>query len=358
MGINYSMCWEDPDIMLRALNINSQDTVISIASGGENTFAILLKNPKKIIAIDNNLEQIYLCKLKATAIERLNFKEFISLIGLGNEYNRLKLYYKLRVFLSKDEKTYWNKNLKKIEKGLLRCGRFEKYISIFNKYILPLIASKYKINRFLESTNIKEQSNFFNNTFNNKRFEILFKLFFSEKVMKIIGRDKKYFKYCINKNIAEHYLSKTRKSLLETSVKDNYFFEYLFANKINIPNKIHPYLTVKKFMKLKALIKKIKFIHQDVTGYLKSQDKNSITKANLSDIFEGMSEEEYERSIREIVRTCKNKGLICYWNNLVKRNKENIIEVRSLKSLSEKLIKKEKIFFYNDFIIQEINKKS
>ena len=44
--ISYSQCWEDPDVLIEGLNISEKDTVLSIASGGDNTFAMLLKNPK------------------------------------------------------------------------------------------------------------------------------------------------------------------------------------------------------------------------------------------------------------------------------------------------------------------------
>ena len=50
--INYSQCWEDPFILLEALSICENDCVISITSGGDNTIALLLAKPKKIVSID------------------------------------------------------------------------------------------------------------------------------------------------------------------------------------------------------------------------------------------------------------------------------------------------------------------
>ena len=63
--INYSQCWEDPAVLNEALAINSQDIVLSITSGGDNTLALLLRNPQRVISIDLNPtpweQQLYLC---------------------------------------------------------------------------------------------------------------------------------------------------------------------------------------------------------------------------------------------------------------------------------------------------------
>ena len=52
--LRYAQCWEDADILLEALDIQPGDTCLSIASGGDNTLAMLGKGPERVIAIDLN----------------------------------------------------------------------------------------------------------------------------------------------------------------------------------------------------------------------------------------------------------------------------------------------------------------
>ena len=52
--IYYSQCWEDPYVLLEGLDIQKEDKIISITSGGCNTLALLLKDPREVIAIDIN----------------------------------------------------------------------------------------------------------------------------------------------------------------------------------------------------------------------------------------------------------------------------------------------------------------
>ena len=50
--VRYAQCWEDADVLLAALNIQPQQTCLSIASAGDNTLAMLSRAPAKVIAID------------------------------------------------------------------------------------------------------------------------------------------------------------------------------------------------------------------------------------------------------------------------------------------------------------------
>ena len=101
--IKYSMCWEDPKLVTNGLNIKTSDNVLSIASGGENIFAILLKEPNELIALDNNTYQIYLVKLKAIAIKYLEYDEFYCFLGFEKCENRISIFKKLVPYLDKQE---------------------------------------------------------------------------------------------------------------------------------------------------------------------------------------------------------------------------------------------------------------
>ena len=106
MAISYSLCWEDPLILLDALEISEKDNVLSIVSGGENILSLLLKNPKKIVGIDIKKEQIYLTRLKVACIENLEFDEFTRFLGIKPSNNRLELFKNIKKYLEKDNIKY------------------------------------------------------------------------------------------------------------------------------------------------------------------------------------------------------------------------------------------------------------
>lgn len=356
MAISYSMCWEDPLILLEGLNLSDKDDVLSIVSGGENVLAILLQKPNSLTGIDFKKEQIYLTKLKITAIKNLDFEEFVRFIGFTNSTTRVKVFNKLKIHLEQEVSNYWNNNLESIKIGIIHCGKFEKYLNKFRTYCFPLIISKSRISQFLLLDTLKEQSFFYNKYWNNWRFRFLFKLFFSRKGLES-GRDKQYFEYSSQNNISYHYLDRVKHGLIDIPIKTNFFMHYILTGKIPIPFKNHPYLDKENFYRLKKILKKndILFVNSDIFNYLKKIKKDSFSKYNLSDVFEAKTQKEYEEILKNIERISKSDSRLAYWNNLVIRNNHDIKSIEKDKKLSEELYDKDKVHFYSNFTVEKIN---
>ena len=79
--IRYANCWEDANLLLDVLDIEKK-TGLSVLSGGDNTLAMLIKNPKKIVAFDINKTQIHLFNLKKAGFKNLDYDELIDLLGI------------------------------------------------------------------------------------------------------------------------------------------------------------------------------------------------------------------------------------------------------------------------------------
>jgi len=51
-ALAYAQCWEDADVLLEALDVQPGHCCLSIASGGDNTLALLARSPQRVVAID------------------------------------------------------------------------------------------------------------------------------------------------------------------------------------------------------------------------------------------------------------------------------------------------------------------
>ena len=49
-GIRYAQCWEDADVLLAALEPAPGKRCVSIASAGDNTLALLSRDPESVLA--------------------------------------------------------------------------------------------------------------------------------------------------------------------------------------------------------------------------------------------------------------------------------------------------------------------
>ena len=81
--------------------------------------------------------------------------------------------------LEKNVRVYFDEHLFLFKKKLYLTGKFERYLSFFAKYVLPLVNSKKRINKFISFDSLDDQKNFYFTKFNNKGYQKLFKFFFS-----------------------------------------------------------------------------------------------------------------------------------------------------------------------------------
>lgn len=355
-AVQYSMCWEDPKLVIEGLDIIAKDRVLSIASGGENVFAIAIKNPLQVIAVDANPMQIQLVKLKIAAIKTLAFEEFISFIGFKETRHRTQLFRRCAPQLTTGEITFWDAHLRWIEMGVAHCGRFEKYLSTFRKILLPAILSKEEIQRYIASPTLEDQSRFYREVWDGRLWRFLFSMFFSQPFLKLAGRDRSYFRHNTNKKVASHYFRRASAGITKIPIRDNHFMRYILTGNIPTPCSSHPYLDPGNFAALKRQVRKITCVQSDIVSFMQRQKDHSFSKFNLSDVFEMMTQEEYEYAIAEVSRIAACDARVCYWNNLVERSDHpSSISVVRDEGRSSRLQEHDRVFFYSRFILEKIN---
>lgn len=356
--IHYSQCWEDPKVLTETLKIEESDEILSIASAGDNTFALLLQNPKSITAIDFNPLQLYLIELKIKALELLDYNIFVSFLGARPSKERLNIYKFLRIHLSSEAREYWDNHEKSIKQGIIHCGKFEKYFNIFRRFVVPLIHSKRKIKKLFACLNIKEQDEFYNKFWNNRRWRFVFRIFFGKFILGNLGRDPSFFQHVSMEKIGDELFNRSKHGLTNIPIKNNLFLEYIFLGNYSNLEKVHPYLSIQNFNYLKNHLSKIKLVKAGFADYVKSLPNDSIDKFNLSDIFEYMSKDEFINSWKEINRVGRNNSSVAFWTLF---NQFNIPE--QLKTIihndqkNESEIKnRDRGFFYGGFSLWEIIK--
>jgi len=351
--IYYSQCWEDPHILLEGLEINKEDKIISITSGGCNTLALLLKDPKEIVSLDINSAQNYLLELKISAIKYLSYDNLLSFLGVYSSEDRLNLYSLLKPHLSKEAQGWWNNNLDLVDQGIIHVGKLEKYFRIFSKFILPFIHSKRTVQSLFKEKKEEKQYEVYNKKWNTWRWRFLFSIFFSKKLISNNGRNKQLFKYVDNNNITDHYLDKIKNSICIEPSK-NFFLHYMFTGKYN-KNNLPLYLRKENIPIIKERINRIQIVSEDIATHIKKNPKK-YTKYNLSNIFETLSIEETHAIFKEITNTCSNDTRLVYINHLVDRTfsekLKNIIKHDLNKE--EILNKKNMAFFYKKIHIDYI----
>lgn len=345
--IRYSNCWEDSSILREALKPAKGEVGLSVASGGDNTFALLLGEPEKIYAFDINKTQLYCTELKMTAFKVLSYREILPFLGVYKSAKRLETLERLKSELSKEAYGYFKENPKIIKNGIIHSGKFEFYFRIFRKVIAPFFCSGERLKQFCDLSSLKEQKQFYERYINNRRFKAIFKLYFGVRLMGSLGRDKSFYKYVDEKKShADDIKKRFEYGIVHTENKYNTYLSYILRG--NFTSSCLPeYLKEENFEKIKANLHRIELVSSDLLGI---DEGLGFDFLNLSDIFEYVGEDEFRKNMEKLCVLCKDKARISYWNM---QNKRYLNEsgFRLDEKLSGSLFEKSRSFFYRDFSV-------
>ena len=336
-------------------------------------FSMLAENPKKVVALDISFPQIALAKLKKEVFNSLSYEEMLEFMGVMKSDKRIEIYDRIKENLDKEVKEYWDFNKEAIQKGIIHAGKFEKFFKIFREKILPFVHSKKRIEKLLEKKSRQERIEYYDKYWNNFRWKLMFKLFFSKYIVGKLGRDKEFFRYA-EKNISEEMKERSRYALCELNPYENPYINYILTG--NYRKDCLPYFLRKEnFDKIIKNLHKVEILQSSVEEYLDQIDFK-IDKFNLSDIFEYMSAENYSKLMGKIYDNAENNALLAYWNLIVERNSEKLDYKKTdseiavtgketnvngkkyerMKELDRKLHEKDMTFFYTDFVVEKVIK--
>lgn len=352
--IPYSICWEDFDIIQKALKVKKDDIVVSITSAGCNVLNFLLYNPKKIISVDFNPNQNYILQLKISAIKNLEHKQFLELLGVNPSKNRIELYKKIKKNLPKETQTFWDKNIKFIKKGLTYSGRQEKYIHAIGQYLRYLKGEKVLID-LLQCKTIDEQIEFFDKKIRDTSWNLFFTLVYNKPVMLIV-KDKLVFNQVKDNDYHKKFRKRVEEAARQIPTRNNPFMSFALLGYYLNENYYPHYLKKKNFETLKNRVNRIEIKTGAIQDILFQLPSNSIDKFNLSNVLDWTTKNQFKKLLYEVKRVGKNKSRFCYFNTLMKRHIPKIEGIKSYKKEANNLLKQDKAFLYENFEIGEIKK--
>lgn len=340
--IRYANCWEDPDVLLEGLNVNAKDRVLSIGSAGDNSFSLLSKGPELVVAVDINPVQLNLIELKKAAFATLKYEEFLEFLGFSPSKQRMQLFEKVKTELSPELQQFWLHRQEEIENGIILQGKFEKYFELFRKRILPLVHTKKRVNQLFEQKTAEEQATFFHKKWNNVRWRLLFKLFFSKFVMGRFGRDPAFLKE-VEVKVSEFILGQAAAHLSKVQAQNNYFLHFIMKGDFG-PNLPH-YARKENFDAIRSNLDRLVVFNglaeEAFTEY------QHFSKFNLSNIFEYMPKDLFQNVAQNLVDNSVPEARFAYWNLMVPRKMHQAIPIlESEAELTKSLISKDKGFFY------------
>ena len=193
--IRYASVWEDADVLCAALApVAPGGQLLSVASAGDNALALLTLDPSEVVAVDLSPVQLACTELRVAAFRHLDDPEIPAFLGADPSARRAETYRRLRSSLSAASREFWDMHGDWIERGVIHVGKFERYLRAFGGGMLRIIHSRATIRELREEKDLAERRRFYAEVWDNRRWRLLFRLFFSRRVMGRLGRDPAFFR--------------------------------------------------------------------------------------------------------------------------------------------------------------------
>lgn len=347
--IRFSNSWEDSTVLFKALEIDKNKRILSLAGAGDSTFALLSKNPKIIVAFEENKAQFHLVELKKVAIEKLSREDCIEFFGFEECPVRLLIYQHLSQFLTTQTQQYWGENLSVIDSGIIHAGKFEHYFQLFCNRILPFIHSKKVIRNLIEVKTPEEQQKFYETVWNSRLWRLFFQLFLSKRMIEsqLTNSD-----LLDETKISQLIFDSTEAHLSSTLSQSNSILHYMLLGEFE--HYIPYYLEAENFEIVKQNCSKLILIQDDLQTTLNTFGK--FDAFHLSEYLETLNEQKFEEASELISSFSHPKARIVYWNLFSNRRLSTFSNnhFKLLEKMSDVLKKEDKGFFYRSLTIEEV----
>ena len=350
--IRYANVWEDAGVLCDALRPGPGRRFLSIASGGDNAFALLAAGAE-VVAVDLSPAQLALVELKRAAIRRLSHEEVLAFLGMRRSPDRRPVYEALERDLSERAREFWREHLDDVADGVVHHGKFEAYFGLFREWVLPLIHRRKTVLGLLTERDEAGRVRYYEETWDNLRWRLLFRIFFSRFAMGRLGRDPELFRY-VEGSVAERILGRARYALTVLPTHTNPYLEYILTG--NFGRSLPRYLQPEVFAGLKKNLDRLVLFEGSIEEAAAAHLGEGFDGFNLSDLFEYIDPATSAAIYGRLLDTARPGARFAYWNMLVPRRLAASFpgRVRPLDAEAADLFARDLAFFYSAFVLEEV----
>lgn len=349
--VRYANCWEDADVLIEALRPGPGRRILSVASGGDNSFALAAAGAE-VVAADLSAAQLACAELKIAAIRRLDHAGVLAFLGIRPAEDRLGVYARLRPDLTPAAAAFWDATPAAVSGGIVHAGKFERYFGLFRRRVLPLAHGRRRVAALLSPRPVAERRAFYDRRWNNLRWRMIFHVFFSRFIMGRLGRDPEFFRY-VEGSVADRILARARYALTELPTHANPYLSYILTG--NFTHALPPYLEPERFDALREGLQRVTLFRGTVQDAAAAHAARGFDGFNLSDIFEYLDPPACADIFRRLLAHARPGARLAYWNMLAPRSHPAELDgrVRPLPELSTRLFERDRAFFYSAFVVEE-----
>jgi S-adenosylmethionine-diacylglycerol 3-amino-3-carboxypropyl transferase len=349
--VRYANCWEDADVLCQALAPAPGKRILSIASGGDNSFALAMAGAE-VVAVDLSSAQLAMLELKRAAIRALEYDPLLRFLGVRDAapQDRAETYARIAGRLPADARAFWNARPEDVRAGIVHAGKFERYFRTFRRRVVPLFHGRDAVEQLLADKDRKAREAFYANVWDNWRWRLMFRVFFSRRVMGLMGRDPEFFRY-VEGSVADRILQRTRYAFTVLPTHSNPYLNFIFTGDFGAT--VPRYLERSRFDALREAMDRVTAVRASAEDAARAH--GPFDGFNLSDIFEYLDPPTCAAMYGVLLDHSRPGARFAYWNMLVPRRRPEQLasRVKAHTERADALYSVDRAFFYSAFVLEE-----
>ncbi|MEM6328348.1 MAG: DUF3419 family protein [Bacteroidota bacterium] len=352
--LRYAQVWEDADVLSDALDVRPGGRVLCIASAGDNALALLTRDPAEVVAVDLSGAQLAALALRIAAFRRLDHTEVVELIGARPSERRAALYARCRDDLDTEARAFWDARPDEVARGIGTGGKFERYLALFRRVVLPLTQSRGDVQTLLAGGGTPESRRaWYDAHWDSWRWRAVFGVFASRFVMGRLGRDPSFLDH-VEGPVAVQMRARIRTAVTATDPAENPYLHWILTGTYG--RALPPYLRPEAFETIRSRLGRITPVKGALETVLAESPPRSFDGFGLSDVFEYVDEPHAADLLERIARAGRPGARIAYWNLLAPRSRPPSLadRIRPLPNLSAALHARDRAPFYRAFVVEEV----
>lgn len=369
-GLVYAQIWEDPEVDMRAMQIEPHHHVVAIASGGCNVLSYLAADPAHVTAVDLSSAHVALLKLKIAGLSRLpDWRTFYRFFGIAKARENIKDYHTyLKSGLDSETRAYWEgRNFR----GRRRLTHFRTNIyskGLLGKFIgaghLVAKLGGADLGGLLNAPTLEDQ---------RKHFESEIAPMFDRRLVRWLTSYRaslfglgippaQYESLADGREMADVLKQRLKTLACDFPVSENYFAWQAFGRGYAPDGQgpLPPYLQPERFDEIRERAKRVEVRHASLTEVLKQAQPASVHRFVLLDAQDWMTDEQLNSLWSAITHAAAPHARVIFrtagHETILPGRVENSILQRwsYLHDLSHELGKQDRSSIYGGFHIYEL----
>ncbi|MCE5317268.1 MAG: BtaA family protein [Parachlamydia sp.] len=306
--LSYSFGNEDWRTELQALRIAPGNRVLCITASGDRPLHLLLDPCDALVSVDANQVQNHLLQLKRTAMEHLDFEDYLAFLGGSFSSSRGTIFQRLTPYMDPGAAAHWTKHLKMVEKGILFQGTTERFVKLAN---IVFCWRRKEIQGLFACRTLEEQRAFLQKNWRHDRWKRIFKWSLKPFLTRFALQDPGMYSHLDNSMEPGLYIyERMMHSFDQTLARENALASLILLQTIN-EEAFPPYLKPEGYQIIKPRLNRLTAITQDIISYLEDIPEKSFDRFSMSDISSYLDRPSFEKLLRAIYRTARPGARFC-----------------------------------------------